>query len=484
MPERLLTHGLRGRRVHFTGIKGVGMAALAEIFFSRGADVEGSDTSEKFFTDDILRGLGIPVTEGFAAENLAPGTDFVVYSAAYDPERHPELLRAGELGIPRVSYPEALGELSTLFDSSGVSGVHGKTTTTALTGVLCREAALPVTVLVGSAVPGFGDRATSVGGDRYLVAETCEYKRHFLNFSPTRIVMTSVEMDHQDYFRDLDDIRGAFESYALKLKSNGILIYCADDDGASRVAGRVKSERPDIVLVPYGFQAEGDFRISEERFSSGTTRFRLSGFDGEFTLHVPGRHTVRNAAAALALALRIAADAGRPVDPGLIASCRRALEGFTGTRRRSEIVGEAAGILFIDDYAHHPTAIAATLAGLKDYHPHRRLVVDFMPHTYSRTSALLEAFAGSFSLADEVVLHKIYASARETNDGTVSGRTLFEGVSAVHPAARYFEEPDDAFSSLAVSLKKGDLFVTMGAGDNWKLGRDLYLHFSSQRSVS
>ncbi len=484
MSESLLKHGLRGRRVHFTGIKGVGMAALAEIFISRGAAVEGSDTNEKFFTDEILRGLGIPVTEGFASGNLASGTELVVYSAAYDPERHPELLRAAELGIPRLSYPEALGELSTLFDSSGISGVHGKTTTAALAGVLCREASLPVTVLVGSAVPGFGDRATSVGGDRFFVAETCEYKRHFLNFSPTRIVLTSVEMDHPDCFRNLDDIRDAFEAYALRLKPNGVLIYCADDAGAREIAERVRPARPDVAFVPYGMHAEGDFRVLDERISGGTTRFRLAGIEGEFTLHVPGRHTVLNAAAALALVLRIAADAGRAADSSLLASFRRALQDFTGTRRRSEIVGEAGGILFMDDYAHHPTAVAVTLAGLKDYHPDRRLIVDFMPHTYSRTRALLDEFAGSFALADEVVLHKIYASARETNDGSVSGRSLFERVAAVHPSVRYFEEPADALAPLTGSLKKGDLFVTMGAGDNWKLGRDLYRHFSSQRSNS
>jgi UDP-N-acetylmuramate--alanine ligase len=483
MPEALLEQGVRGRRIHFTGIKGVGMTALAEILTARGAVITGSDTSEVFFTDAILKSVGIPVCEGFDANNLPAGVELVVYSAAYSPDSNPELRAAADRGIPRLVYPEALGQLSRQFDSSGICGVHGKTTTAALAGALVREAGLPVTVLVGSEVPGFGHRSTYLGGDKYLVAETCEYKRHFLNFSPTRLILTSVEMDHQDYFRDLDDISDAFETYVLKLAPGGALIWCADDAGASAVAERARAKRGDLAFVPYGFTAQGAYRISGERTEAGTARFRLGGFDGEFILRLPGRHMIRNAAAALALAREIAAAEGRKDDAPILAAFRRGLAGFTGARRRSEIVGEAGGVLFMDDYAHHPTAIRTTLEGIKAFHPDRRLVVDFMSHTYSRTRALLDEFAASFGAADEVVLHKIYASAREKNDGRVSGRTLFERAAARHKRVRYFEETADAFPYLSASLKKGDLFLTMGAGDNWKLGRDLYRHFASQRST-
>jgi UDP-N-acetylmuramate--alanine ligase len=482
MPDTLLEQGVGGRRLHLVGIKGVGMTALAEILLARGADITGSDTPEKFYTDIILAELGIPVTEGFAADNVRSGTELVIYSAAYPPDRNPELKRAGELGIPCLSYPEALGRLSALFDAAGVCGVHGKTTTTALTGMLCKLSGLPATVLVGSEVPGFGNRSTYLGGDRYLVAETCEYKRHFLNFFPSRIILTSIEEDHQDYFKDIEDLFDAFTAYLLRLKQGGALIYCADDPGVRTVIERIRPKRPDLRLIPYGFTAAGDYRISGERFSAGTTCFRLDFSQAELSLHVPGRHTILNAAAAVALVRDLARAEGRPAEEKFLGIMARALAEFNGTRRRSEIIGEAVGILFMDDYAHHPTAIRTTLAGLKEYYPDRRLVVDFMSHTYSRTRALLKEFSESFDLADVVVLNKIYASAREQNDGSVDGRTLFDLVRAGHPAAHYHEELDGAMRFLKENLAPGDLFITMGAGDNWKLSHDLYRYYSTVRS--
>ena len=192
---------LQGYRVHLVGIKGTGMAALAEILSSRGASITGSDTSEKFYTDAVLQRLSIPYREGFAAANLPEDAQLVVHSAAYRKEENPELRAAAERGIPTLIYPEALGALSALADSSGISGVHGKSTTTAMCGVILKEWGLPATVLVGAEVPGFGSRSTLLQGDRYLVAETCEYRRHFLNFRPRRIVITSIEPDHLDYFQ-------------------------------------------------------------------------------------------------------------------------------------------------------------------------------------------------------------------------------------------------------------------------------------------
>jgi UDP-N-acetylmuramate--alanine ligase len=467
-----LPESLRGYRVHLVGIKGTGMAALAEILSSRGARISGSDTTEKFYTDAVLQRLSIPYTEGFAEQNLPPDVQLVIHSAAYRKDENPELLAAADRGIAGLNYPEALGALSVQSDSSGVSGVHGKSTTTAMCGMILKEWGFPVTVLVGAEVPGFGNRSTLVQGDRYLVAETCEYRRHFLNFRPRRIVITSVEPDHLDYFQGLPDMLAAFQEYGMSLARDGELIFCADDEGAREAARRIRGERPDLALIAYGRTAEGPFRITGEEQGSGSTTFRLAGITIGFELKVPGEHNVLNAAAALALCLQL----WRAEKPGIAPDwtrASRALAFFTGSRRRSEVVGEAGGVLFMDDYAHHPTAIEKTLAGIRRFYPERRLIVDFMSHTYSRTRALLPEFGRCFAPADSVYLHRIYASARETNEGGITGEDLYREVARRHPKVRYIEDPADAVSSLAGELAPGDLFITMGAGDNWKIGREL-----------
>jgi UDP-N-acetylmuramate--alanine ligase len=474
MAENFWPASLAGFRVHLVGIKGTGMAALAEILVRRGAAVSGSDVPEKFYTDALLAQLGISCSERFSAANLAEGVQLVVHPPAYAREENVELREARARGIPMLSYPEALGRLSADAASAGVAGTHGKTTTTALAGTLLQALDLPATVLVGSEVAGFGGRSTLVRGNRYFVAETCEYRRHFLNFRPRWLVITSVEADHLDYFRDLDDVLDAFTEYAGLLPPGGALIYAQDDPGARTVAGRARERRPDLRLVPYGEQAQGAFRVHGVESTHGRTRFRLAGLDGEFSLPVPGRHMAWNAAAALALTAELLAAEGRTLGPGELAAAREALARFRGTRRRSEVVGEAGGVLFLDDYGHHPTEIRATLAGYRSFYPGRRLIVDFMPHTYSRTRALLAEFAECFASADLVILHRIYASAREKAAGTgVDGRTLYREVAARHPAVEYYEEPLEAVEALAERLQDGDLFVTMGAGDNWRVGQAL-----------
>ena len=474
MAERFTLPGsLRGFPVHMVGIKGTGMAALAEVLAARGARVSGSDTTEKFYTDEVLRRLSIPFVEGFREENLPPDAGLVIHSAAYRRDENPELVAAVRRGIPLLIYPEALGQLSGLSDSSGVSGVHGKSTTTAMCGAIIGEWGLPATVLVGAEVPAFGGRSTLVRGDRFLVAETCEYRRHFLNFRPSRIVITSVEPDHLDYFRDLEDMLSAFEEYGLSLPHRGTLIYCHDDPGAREAASRIGARRTDLAVVPYGRTAPGPLHIAGEQSGEGQSSFSLDGIDARFTLRVPGAHNVLNAAAAIGLCLRIWAAARGEGTPPDLEGMKKALAGFSGSRRRSEIVGEADGVLIIDDYAHHPTAIRKTIEGIVRFYPGRRLVVDFMSHTYSRTRALLGEFGTCFASADLVILHRIYASAREANEAGITGRDLLREVARHHPRAVYFEELRDALPFLASELKQGDIFITMGAGDNWKLGREL-----------
>lgn len=466
-----LPSDIGGLGVHLVGIKGTGMTALAEVLSARGARVTGSDTAETFYTDAILRKLGIPFVERFDAANVPAEAELVVHSAAYRADRNPELIAAAERGIPVATYPEALGLLSDACDASGVSGVHGKSTTTALCGAILKEWGLPATVLVGTEVPGFGGRSTLVQGDRYLVAETCEYRRHFLNFRPERIVITSVEPDHLDYFRDLDDILDAFVSYGRSLPYRGRVVYCADDAGASEAARRIAARRDDLAMVPYGRTAAGPFRIVRVDRGPGRTGFGFEGFASPFELRVPGDHLVLNAAGALALCVALweKERGSRPVD---VEAAARALAGFSGCRRRSEVVGESRGVLVMDDYAHHPTAVARTLEGIRAFYPDRRLVVSFMSHTYSRTRALLAEFGRCFGAADEVLIHRIYASARET-DASVTGEDLAREVAKHHPRVSYAADPLEAAPRLVRTLRAGDLFITMGAGDNWRLGREV-----------
>ena len=489
-------------RIHFIGIKGTGMCALAELMHNKGLHVSGSDQGEVFYTDMILKEMAIPYNESFDAshiesmslpagqdeESVSSYPDMVIYSAAYSAETNPEMAEAQRLGIPMYKYTDALGAYSAGFDSSGITGVHGKTTTTALAGTLIRGAGLPAQVLVGSAVDAFGGRSTLSLGGKYFVAETCEYRKHFLSFHPRRIILTSVESDHHDYFPAYEDIRDAFMEYGRRLPLDGELIYCADNPGACEVAFSLKSERPGINLVPYGFSASGDYRIESFEVKDERTVMSLRSFPGELVMRVPGRHTALNAAAAMALTSSLVrAEFGESGNDGWNEErregVRKALEEFSGSRRRSEILGEAAGILFMDDYGHHPTAIETTLAGLKEFYPRRRIVVSFMSHTYTRTAALLDEFAASFAGADILVLHKIYASAREAYSGGVTGRTLFEKTRGKHKRSssperfHYVEEVDDGAALLVKILKPGDLFITMGAGDNWRLGKKLFEHY-------
>ncbi len=452
------------------------MAALAEFCSHAGALVEGSDVSERFYTDEILENLEIPVHAPFNAANLPEKIDFLFYSAAYSPDTNPELMEAVSRGIRMYSYPEALGLISRGVPVAGIAGVHGKTTTTALAGTAALETGFPAAAIVGSAVANFNNRSCMFSGDKALIAETCEYRRHFLNIHPRWIVVTSIEPDHLDYFSGYEDIYSAFLEYSTGLPAGGALIYCADNPGASQLAAEVSNNRKDIRIIPYGFSASGAYGITEKTLHHERLIIKLRGFDNTISLRIPGDHTAQNAAAAAALLQTMADDLGYKMDKNKLAD---SFETFRGSKRRSEVIGEARDVLFMDDYAHHPTAIQTTLAGLRSFYPGRRLVVDFMSHTYSRTESLLNEFAASFSSADMVILHRIYSSAREEK-GKISGKTLFNETARLHSSVKYIDNPEDAPNEIVEILQPGDLFITMGAGNNWQVSYKLYEMMKSQ----
>ena len=494
MQNLSLPETLKGVHFHFVGIKGTGMAALVEIFFKNGAVITGSDVSERFYTDEILEKLGIKPLP-FDEKNITDSVQYVVYSSAYKLNENPDLIAAQKKGVPCLLYTQALGLYSEKAYSCGICGVHGKTSTTGLAGTVLKELDLPVQILAGSVINSFGNTCTYTSDNcpdsekHYFVAETCEYQRHFMSFFPQKIVLTSVEPDHQDYYPTYEDIRSAFADYICRLPQNGQLIYCADDAGAAETAGIAKEKRPDIILVPYGENAEGDYNLKFEKVSSEKNNFSIKLL-GSLFLKVPGKHEVRDAAAAVALCCELLRTSGKnPHD--FIEKIKRGLENFSGGRRRSELVGKGItengnSVVVIDDYGHHPTAVKTTLEGFREFYGGRKIIVDFMSHTYSRTQALLKDFAAAFSSADEVVLHKIYSSARENPcDFKITGKTLYEETLKNHKNVHYFEEildsKDFVLSELNKPLDKskypdGYLFVTMGAGDNWKLGKAILEH--------
>ncbi len=515
-----LPEDFRGVHIHFVGIKGTGMAALVEILFHKGAIITGSDVSERFYTDEVLEKLGLRSVP-FAAENITDEVQFVIYSSAYKLDKNPDLIEAVRRDVPCFLYTQALGAYSERAYSCGVCGVHGKTSTTGLVGTILKEIDLPSQVLAGSVISSFGGTCTytaptvvepvgmtCAGGFDKLnhrsifVAETCEYQRHFMSFCPQKIILTSVESDHEDYYPTYEDIRQAFIDYLCKLPVGGEVIFCADDKGACETVNLARAQRPDIAALPYGESAaavsfagncncfsDGDFAVKFGKVENERNCFTLGLFakKGDFALSMPGRHEVLDAAAAVALVCRLLVTYGKnPLD--YYENIKAGLLKFSGGKRRSEIVGRftnknGADVLVLDDYGHHPTAVKTTLEGYREFYKGRKIIVDFMSHTYSRTQALLSEFARCFTAADVVILHKIYSSARENPaDFDITGRTLYEAVLATgQKNVHYFEEILSAADFARAELEKpldpeypdGYLFVTMGAGDNWKLGKEM-----------
>ncbi len=481
MAEIILPENLNGFKIYMIGIKGTGMTALAEILVSRGATVSGSDVPEDFYTAEALKKLNVTIFSPFAVKNIPGDTQLIIFSAAYSAENNEEMFAAQQKNIPLLAYPHALGALSRYSYSCGISGVHGKTTTAGMTGTILKELKLSASVLAGSVISNFGNSCTMLNGFKYFVAETCEYKKHFLNFNPKKIILTSIESDHQDYYPKYENILAAFLQYIDKLPQFAELFYCADDEGACEAAKLSFASRPDLVYIPYGEKAIGDYKVTIGGVKNEKLYFSIAGFAGDFFLRIPGRHNVLNAAASIALAVSLLKEEYGAVSVADISTIRNAISSYCGASRRTEFIGTIKNkdILVFDDYAHHPTAIKTLLKGLKEFYPGRRIIVDFMAHTYSRTEALIEDFARCFGDADMLILHKIFSSAREKYTGQVDAELLFEKTKKHHKNVFFFNEVLSAKDFLLKKLRAGDLFITVGAGNNYVLGREILKEGSS-----
>ena len=442
--------------VHFIGIGGISMSGLAEILLDRGFRVSGSDMKESGLTDH-LQELGAKIGFPQSADNIEASIDVVVYTAAIHPD-NPELRAAEAAGIPLLTRAELLGEIMRNYRQAiNISGTHGKTTTTSMITEILLEAHRDPTVTVGGMLKDIGGNIR-VGQSELFVAEACEYTNSFLSFFPTIEVILNVEADHLDFFKDLDDIRHSFRRFTERLPEDGLLVINKDIAHFEYF-----TEGLSCKVVTFGHDRTADYTanfISYDRFARPTyTLFEKGQEICQISLGVTGEHNIYNSLSAIAVARELG------VDMKAIAA---ALKRFTGTDRRFQKKGTVNGFTIIDDYAHHPQEIAATIEAAKKY-PHRKLWVAFQPHTYSRTAALMDDFAGALATADEIVLADIYA-AREKNTIGISSADLRQHMLEQNTNVYYIPSFEEIEKFLEERLQPGDLLITMGAGDIYKVG--------------
>jgi UDP-N-acetylmuramate--alanine ligase len=440
----------KAQRIHFIGIGGIGMSGIAEILLNLGNTVSGSDLRRTAVTER-LEGLGATIFEGHAAANVI-AADVVVASSAVN-ERNPEVIEARRRKIPVIQRAEMLAELMRLKYGIAVAGMHGKTTTTSMIASVLAEGGLDPTVVVGGRVAAMGSNAR-LGKSEYLVAEADESDRSFLKISPILAVVTNLDREHMDCYRDMEDVENAFVEFMDRVPFYGACVACCDDLLLTGILGRVRrrvftygtSARADFVLRM--LPASGEARSRFEVAANGTVL-------GPFELHVPGQHNLLNATAAVAVATRL------EIRPEAIAE---GLSHFRGVDRRFDVKGCVRGVTVVDDYGHHPTEIRATLRAAKDC-GYRRVHVIFQPHRYTRTRDLMGQFAASFGDASTVQILDIYAASEEPIEG-VSAEALVRAVRSERgsDSVEYAESTEEAVERVARWAEEGDVILTQGAG--------------------
>ena len=449
------------QQVHFVGIGGIGMSGIAEVLLNLGYKVSGSDLKGSVVTQR-LTGLGATVFEGHRAENIS-GAEVVVTSSAISQE-NPEVVEAHKLHVPVIQRAEMLAELMRLKYGIAIAGMHGKTTTTSMVAAVLAAGGLDPTVVVGGRVDAMGSNAR-LGKSQYLVAEADESDRSFLKLSPILSVVTNIDREHMDCYRNMRDVKKTFLEFMDRVPFYGMLVVCNDDPMLRRLLPQAQRR-----TVTYGTKRGSDFLIKlEDRPSSfqgdgqPLSRFRVSYRKkdlGEFTLHVPGVHNILNATAAIAV--------GVGLDVGAEA-IRTGLDQFRGVDRRFQLRGRAAGVSVIDDYGHHPTEIRATLAAAKQC-GFRKVHVIFQPHRYTRTRDLMEEFTAAFGDADSLFVLDIYAASEKPIEG-ISGEALARTIreKGGHPA-EYVGSFGNAVTSVTAAAQDGDMILTLGAGSVSQLG--------------
>jgi UDP-N-acetylmuramate--alanine ligase len=435
------------------------MSGIAELLINLGYEVSGSDLKESAATRR-LKAMGAKVSKGHSRENTV-GADVVVYSSAVS-DTNPEVIAARDLAIPVIPRAEMLSELMRLKYGIAVAGAHGKTTTTSMVASVLTAGGLDPTVVIGGRLDIWGGSNAKLGQGDILVAEADESDGSFMALSPAISVVTNIDLEHIDHYRTMDNLRDTFAAFINKVPFYGTSILCLDNEEIQGIIPRLKKR-----YVTYGMSSQADLRAGDLKKD-----VRRSSFEavykgrsmGRVTVGIPGEHNVLNSLAAIGVGLEL----DLPMEV-----ISEGLKNLGGVGRRFQIKGEAEGVLVIDDYGHHPTEIMATLKTARECWPERRLVVAFQPHRYTRTKSLYERFVITFNEADVLLLDKIYSAHEEPIEG-VSSESLAQGIKIHgHKDVRSFEEREELFSHLLLTVKRGDVVITLGAGDIYEVGERL-----------
>jgi UDP-N-acetylmuramate--alanine ligase len=451
----------KAKRMHFVGIGGAGMSAIAWVLLKQGFQISGSDLGENTMIHR-LRKHGARIFFGHVEENVAEADILVVSSAI----RHdnPELVAARDRGMPIMHRAEVLAEILNTGYGIAICGTHGKTTTTSMTALLLERAGLDPTILIGGEVNDIGGNA-KLGSSHYVVAEADESDGSFLHFHPQCAIVTNIEAEHLDYYRDFEAILATFQQFLSQIKPGGTAILCQDDMGVRMLIPSVSA-----TVLTYSLRDRNATLFAADvvlQSASSTFRVLYKGEPfGEIQLGVPGQHNVYNALAAIGVGVSL----GIPLEP-----IQEAMSLFRGAKRRFETKGIAHGVTVVDDYAHHPSEVVAAIniAALRKREKSGRIIAIFQPHRYTRTLHLGKAFGAAFSTADVVIVTDVYSAGEEPIQG-VSGRIVYESVSqSGHPNVTYIQSKDEICERVLEELERGDLLVTLGAGDIWKVGEEV-----------
>lgn len=461
------------KKAYVIGIKGQGVVAAAQILISMGIEVSGSDTDEKFSTDEVLQKLGVKYFEKFSVSNIPADVDLVLYSTAYNAENNVEFKAAQEKNIPMISYPEMLAELFNQKYGIAVCGTHGKTTTSAMLAYILQQVGLSPTAVIGSRVRQWGTNAI-IGESEYFVLEADEFQNKLKLYEPNAVILMNVDWDHPDTYPTFEEYKKAFSDFVAKIPQVGFLVIWGDSVDTSEISKQCKAS-----VIKYGFGEDNDVKITNHKLQSTNTlpasrqeaqitnsktqTFSVIYLDkdlGDFEIQLVGKHNVLNAAAVIAMCYKLNLD---------MEKVREVLADFQGTSRRFEMIGERNGAILIDDYAHHPEEIKATLKGAREIYHDKSIIAIFHPHSYSRTEALLQDFAQSFDNADKVIVLDIYGSVRE-NSGTVSSKILVDLINKYSRGkAEHIPTIDETVEFLQDKISDRDIVISIGAGNVWEV---------------
>ncbi len=447
----------RIKHIHFVGIGGIGMSGIAEVLLNLGYKVSGSDVKESD-TTERLRKLGGEIAIGHRAGNITSPHVVVISSAVKND--NVEVVSAREKQVPVIPRAEMLAELMRLKYGVAIAGAHGKTTTTSMVATVLAAGGIDPTVVIGGKLNSLGTNA-KLGQGEFLVAEADESDGSFLKLSPTIAVVTNIDAEHLDYYKDIDEIKAAFLTFINKVPFYGVSVLCLDQPHIQALIPFLEKR-----YLTYGMSTQADYQARDISLRPLGSTFKVLHHNddlGFFELAVPGVHNISNSLAAIAVARELEVD---------LEIIRKSLKEFSGVQRRFQIKGEAQGVLIVDDYGHHPTEVKATLAAAATG-MERRVVVLFQPHRYTRTQHLLEEFFTAFNQADKLIVMDIYAAGEKPIPG-VTGQALYEGIKKHgHKDVSFIPEREKIVDHLATVLKKGDLLITLGAGDVWKVGEQV-----------